>query len=68
LVTCLFATEGHDLKAALRAGASDDELRATVTGLWRRREDRYSELRADRLGLAEPSSTKGKIEMYHLGG
>ncbi len=68
LVTCLFATDGHDLKAALRGGASDEELRQRVTGIWRRREDRYSELRAERLGLANAPVAEPKIEMYRLGG
>src|SRR5262249_53799906 len=41
--TCLFAREGHDLRAALRAGASDDELAALIGAVWAQRADRYSE-------------------------
>ena len=44
--TCLFATQGTDLRAPLRAGASDDELYELVRGVWSGRRDRYSELRA----------------------
>ena len=62
LYTCLFATTGLDLRAPLRAGASDDELLDLISGRWRGREDRYSELR----GLA-PTDAR-KVEMHHIGG
>ena len=35
LYTCLFGTTGHDLRSPLRAGATDEQLAAQVTGLWR---------------------------------
>jgi cyclic pyranopterin phosphate synthase len=59
---CLFAVDGTDLRAALREGASDEALRALIDGVWRRRDDRYSELRSD--------DTTGlrKIEMSYIGG
>lgn len=61
LYTCLFAAEGFDLRALLRAGARDEEIAAAVRALWRRRADRYSEQRAaHRAGR--------KVEMYALGG
>lgn len=63
LFTCLFAAAGTDLRAPLRAGASDDELTAIVRGLWRHRADRYSEIRSS---LTEPREQK--VEMYHIGG
>jgi len=66
LYTCLFAVRGHDLRALLRGGASDDELRATLTRLWGLREDRYSELRAD--GAAAPARGEHKVEMSYIGG
>ncbi|HKX58213.1 MAG TPA: GTP 3',8-cyclase MoaA [Steroidobacteraceae bacterium] len=62
--TCLFATEGTDLRAALRAGADAEELRRRIRAVWRRREDRYSELRELPQGDARPR----KIEMYYIGG
>jgi cyclic pyranopterin phosphate synthase len=62
LFTCLFASKGLDLGGPMRAGASDEELRATITGAWQRREDRYSELRA----ALKPGADK--IEMYYIGG
>jgi cyclic pyranopterin phosphate synthase len=62
--TCLFATQGIDLRAALRGGASDDELEEMIRGTWRGRTDRYSELRGDL--RREPAGRK--IEMYYIGG
>jgi len=60
--TCLFASQGLDLKTFLRAGATDDELAALLTARWQRRDDRYSELRG-----AETSALP-RAEMFHLGG
>jgi cyclic pyranopterin phosphate synthase len=66
LFTCLFATGGHDLRALLRAGHSDDEMIAAVAHLWSQREDRYSELRTiNTEGLARPVR---KVEMSYIGG
>ena len=45
LYTCLFARRGHDLRALLRGGASDEELDGAIAAIWRVRADRYSELR-----------------------
>ena len=45
LYTCLFATEGFDLRGPLRAGASDEELRSLIGGDLGPADDRYSELR-----------------------
>jgi cyclic pyranopterin phosphate synthase len=64
LVTCLFATQGRDLKTPLRAGASDAELAELITGVWSRRRDRYSE---ERTQLAA-ARTGERIEMFRLGG
>ena len=62
LYTCLFAARGHDLRAPLRSGATDDELAETLRGIWTRRTDRYSELRT-----AE-TAAKSKVEMSYIGG
>jgi cyclic pyranopterin phosphate synthase len=62
LYTCLFATAGHDLRALLRGGASDDEIHAAISGIWSKRADRYSEIRtAQTVRLP-------KIEMSYIGG
>jgi cyclic pyranopterin phosphate synthase len=63
--TCLFATQGLDLRAALRAGASDADLENLIRDRWLGRSDRYSELR-DELRRTEPQPKK--IEMYYIGG
>ena len=62
LYTCLFAVDGHDARAVLRSGASDDALAAFVESVWTRRGDRYSELRS------AATSTLPKIEMFAMGG
>ncbi len=62
LMTCLFASEGRDLRAPLRGGASDDELRKIVAGVWGKREDRYSEFRT----TTKPASKR--VEMFRIGG
>jgi cyclic pyranopterin phosphate synthase len=64
LFTCLFASDGLDLRTPLREGASDDELADIIATRWRRREDRYSE---QRVPLTEIGKRK-KVEMYHIGG
>ena len=65
LYTCLFATQGHDLREPLRAGKNDDEMREIIGGIWNARTDRYSELRA---GLRANEQPLKKIEMYYIGG
>jgi cyclic pyranopterin phosphate synthase len=62
LYTCLFAARGHDLRAPLRLGASDEELAEQLRAIWTRRTDRYSELRT-----AETASVP-KVEMSYIGG
>jgi cyclic pyranopterin phosphate synthase len=65
LYTCLFATQGTDLRAPLRAGATDDELFDIIGAVWAARADRYSELRAS-LRKADPDLHK--VEMNYIGG
>jgi cyclic pyranopterin phosphate synthase len=63
--TCLFATQGIDLRAPLRAGASDAELLSIIRGVWSGRVDRYSEQREE---LRNSGKDAKKIEMYYIGG
>jgi cyclic pyranopterin phosphate synthase len=63
--TCLFASEGIDLRAPLRAGADDAELLRILRSAWVGRVDRYSELREE---LRRASPEPKKIEMYYIGG
>ncbi len=62
LFTCLFATAGHDLRAIVREGASEDRLVDHISKIWLQRKDRYSEERS------EQSTGKPKIEMSYIGG
>jgi cyclic pyranopterin phosphate synthase len=62
LFTCLFAESGYDVRALLRAGASDEEVSSAVAGVWRKRTDRYS---AERTMNTVP---RRKIEMSQIGG
>jgi cyclic pyranopterin phosphate synthase len=71
--TCLYATEGLDLKSALRGGASSAELSALLARTWSRRGDRGAE---ERLRLIErgPSANverlkaEPRLEMHTRGG
>ena len=65
LYTCLFATQGTDLREPIRNGADDDELGDILSRIWLQRADRYSELR--RTDVAEHHALS-KVEMYRIGG
>jgi cyclic pyranopterin phosphate synthase len=62
LYTCLFALKGHDLRALVRGGTTDEELREAVGRVWARRTDRYSELRTAK------TADLPKVEMSYIGG
>ena len=65
LYTCLFASEGLDLRDTMRSGATDDELERRIGRIWSIRSDRYSEERTE---LAPQQNGRQKVEMYHIGG
>ena len=65
LYTCLFATEGQDLRTRLRNGASDDELNQIIRNVWCNRNDQYSQTR---WGGDTKQDQKNKIEMFYIGG
>jgi cyclic pyranopterin phosphate synthase len=65
LYTCLFATQGTDLREPIRNGADDNELADMLSRIWLQRADRYSELR--RTDVAE-AHAQNKVEMYRIGG
>jgi len=66
LYTCLFAVRGHDLRALIRSGATDEEIAARLAEIWRVRGDRYSELRAQ--NTVDPAIGERKVEMSYIGG
>ncbi|MDZ7844927.1 MAG: GTP 3',8-cyclase MoaA [Anaerolineales bacterium] len=63
LFTCLFATEGHDLRQLLRKDQTDQEILSFITSLWQARDDSYSEDRHQ-----QKSSGDDKVEMHYIGG
>jgi GTP 3',8-cyclase len=67
LFTCLFATEGHDLRALMRGGCSDEQLSTAMAQIWHERTDRYSELRSAKTRELQATGKK-KIEMSYIGG
>lgn len=67
LFTCLFATEGNDLRALMRGGCTDEELSVKLVQIWTARNDRYSEIRGlQTRGLTKPGARK--VEMSYIGG
>lgn len=62
LFTCLFGVNGHDLRALVRSEAADDEIKAHLTGVWKMRADRYSEIRSSE------TASLPKVEMSYIGG
>lgn len=62
LYTCLFAVAGHDLRALIRSGASDEALELALRRIWLARDDRYSE---ERSAQTVPLT---KVEMSYIGG
>ena len=69
LFLCLFASQGHDLRALLRGGFDDDQIAGAVAHIWQKRDDRYSEQRA---ALPPDTSLQGsglkRVEMSYIGG
>ena len=62
LYTCLFASQGTDLRRLLRENASDEYINEVITSTWKERDDRYSEIR----GKSE--APLHKVEMSYIGG
>lgn len=60
LYTCLFASQGNDLKSILRMGASKEQIAEAVRSIWSKRDDAYSQNR----GL----NVDAKVEMSFIGG
>jgi GTP 3',8-cyclase len=66
LYLCLFASQGYDIRALLRGGATDADLQSAIGHIWQGRTDRYSEQRSS---LAADTGTGGRrVEMSYIGG
>src|SRR5699024_2199671 len=63
LFTCLFATEGFDLRELIRSSKSDEEIQSAITGVWAGRTDRNSNERTE-----ETAKKRKKINMSYIGG
>ena len=63
LYTCLFASEGSDLKRYLRPAPDAAALRDALHTRWSARDDRYSEIRD-----SETANRLPKVEMFRVGG
>ncbi|WP_119154416.1 GTP 3',8-cyclase MoaA [Caldimonas tepidiphila] len=66
LFLCLFANEGHDLRALLRGNYSDEQIAAAIGLIWQNRDERYSELRSAM--QADTGSGQRRVEMHYIGG
>ena len=66
LYLCLFASQGHDLRALLRANTSDEDFASALGHIWQGRSDRYSELRSTL--AADTGTTQRRVEMSYIGG
>jgi cyclic pyranopterin phosphate synthase len=62
LYTCLFADSGYDLRSLLRENYTDDQIGNAIGAIWRRRADRYSEIRSAN------TPRDRRIEMSYIGG
>ena len=62
IYTCLFASEGHNIRSILRMDASQEQIGDAISEIWKGRNDNYSEQR----GTVE--QTKDRVEMSYIGG
>ena len=63
LYTCLFASEGFDLRELIRSDKTDEELYEVIADVWRGRKDRYSDERTE-----QTVKNRKKINMNYIGG
>lgn len=63
IYTCLFASEGRDIRSYLKEDYSDTDIKNVLKDIWLSRQDRYSEQRA-----VQAHSKLRKVEMFQVGG
>jgi GTP 3',8-cyclase len=79
LFLCLFANQGHDLRALLRGTRpdgqawTDQQIAAAVGLIWSDRDDRYSALRtaasaSNNTGTSAAAGSAKRVEMHYIGG
>ena len=62
MFTCLFATDGYDLRGLVRGGYDDRQIQNAIAAIWHKRADRYSEIRSAN------TPRIAKVEMSYIGG
>ncbi|KOR89538.1 GTP 3',8-cyclase MoaA [Paenibacillus solani] len=63
MYTCLFASQGYDVRELVRGGATDEQILAAIRGVWEKRADRYSDERTEQTAIR-----RNKINMSYIGG
>ncbi|MGG3279181.1 GTP 3',8-cyclase MoaA [Paenibacillus solani] len=63
MYTCLFASQGYDVRELVRGGATDEQILAAIRGVWEKRADRYSDERTE-----QTAKRRNKINMSYIGG
>ncbi len=64
LYTCLFSDRGINIKKYIRGGYDDKDVAGVIENFWKRREDRYSEIRSASINFHSPN----RVEMFRIGG
>jgi len=62
LYTCLFGTEGTDLRGLIRGEKTDDDISDFIFDVWQKRNDKYSEIRSSKTAELK------RVEMSYIGG
>jgi len=62
IYTCLFATEGHNIRSILRMDANQEQIGQAISAIWQNRDDNYSEQRG------EINTSTERVEMSYIGG
>ncbi|WP_173916655.1 GTP 3',8-cyclase MoaA [Halobacillus sp. Marseille-Q1614] len=62
LFTCLFASEGYDIREMLRTDCSNEQIISYLIKIWTKRDDQYS------IDRAKGKPVDKKIEMSYIGG
>ena len=62
IYTCLFATEGHNIRSILRMDANQEQIGQAISAIWQKRDDNYSEQRG------EINTSSERVEMSYIGG
>ena len=62
LYTCLFSTNGHDIKSIIDFNATEQEISDMISSVWNKRNDKYSQIRSELKIREKP------VNMHFIGG